>query len=166
MLSFSRTIRYYFLRFARLRGDPHSLAVGTGFGVFIGIVPLMPVQTIILVPLTILLRINTLAALIAATAVSNPLTFIPQYYLTWKVGDMLLPGRISWEQLQEVLHLIRHESLWHGIQTFLHLGFNTIAVLLCGGVLIGLPVGLLAYYASLLFFIKVRRKRMAKHKLD
>ena len=166
MLTFSRTIRYYFLRFIRLRGDPHSLAVSTGFGVFIGIVPLMPIQTIILVPLTILLRINTVAALIAATAVSNPLTFLPQYYFTWKVGDMLMPGRISWEQLQGVLYLIRHESLWEGIQTFLHLGFKTIAVLTCGGVLIGLPAGLLVYYASLRFFIKVRKKRMAKHKLD
>ncbi|MFP7755607.1 DUF2062 domain-containing protein [Thermodesulfobacteriota bacterium B35] len=166
MLNLSRTIRYYFLRFTRLRGDPHSLALGTGFGVFIGIVPLMPIQTIILIPLTILLRINTLAALIAATAVSNPLTFIPQYYFTWKVGNVLLPGRISWEQLQSVLHLIRHESLWQGIQTFLHLGFNTISVLLCGGTLIGLPAGLLVYYASLLFFIKVRKKRIAKHKLD
>ncbi len=166
MLTFSRTIRYYVLRFTRLRGDPHSLAVGTGFGVFIGIVPLMPVQTIILIPLTILLRINTLAALIAATAVSNPLTFIPQYYITWKAGDLLLPGRISWEQLQSVIHLIRHESIWQGIQTLLHLGFNTIAVLLCGGALIGIPAGLLAYYASLRFFVTVRKKRMAKHKLD
>ncbi|HHD57261.1 MAG TPA: DUF2062 domain-containing protein, partial [Desulfobulbaceae bacterium] len=66
-----RLVRYYFFRIIRLRGDPHSLAKGIGFGLFIGVVPLFPVQTIILIPLALLLRINPLAAFIASSVASN-----------------------------------------------------------------------------------------------
>ncbi len=160
-----RLIRYAFLRLTRLRGDPYSLARGTGFGIFIGVLPLLPVQTIILIPLTLLLRINTISAIIAASVVSNPLTFVPQYYYTWKVGNSILPGRISWEQLQEIMSMIKTGSLLEGIATLSHLSFNTLSVILTGGVVIGLPLAVIGYFMALKFFVTLRTKRLAKQKL-
>ncbi len=161
-----RLFRYYLLRFTRLRGDPYSLSRGTGVGIFIGVLPLLPVQTIILIPLTLLLRVNTIAAVIAASVVSNPLTFVPQYYYTWKVGNKILPGRVSWEYLQEIMATIHHESLLNGIRTLSHLGFKSLSVILTGGAIIGLPLAVIGYYIALNFFIRLRAKRIAKQKLD
>ncbi len=161
-----RLFRYYLLRFTRLRGDPYSLARGTAVGIFIGVLPLLPVQTLLLIPLTLLLRVNTIAAVVAASLVSNPLTFVPQYYYTWKVGNMILPGRVSWEQLQEIMTTIHHEDLLTGIRILSHLGYKTLSVILTGGSIIGLPLAVIGYYLALNFFIRLRAKRIAKHKLD
>ena len=165
-LDITRFFRYYILRIKRLRGDPVYLARGIGFGVFMGILPLVPIQTLLLIPLTVALRISTIAALIAATLVSNPLTFAPQYYLTWKLGNIILPGRVSWEHLQAVLLAIEHEGLLDGIVTFSTLGIKAIAVILTGGALIGLPLGVISYFVSLRIFKTLHRKRAEKHKLD
>ncbi|HDK43148.1 MAG TPA: DUF2062 domain-containing protein, partial [Desulfobacteraceae bacterium] len=80
--------------------------MGTAIGIFVGITPTMPLHTVTIIGLTLLLRASTIAALIAATAISNPLTFVPQYYLAWKVGNTLLPGRLSWERLQGLMQVI------------------------------------------------------------
>lgn len=171
-----RLPRYYLLRIRRLKGDPVYLARGFAFGVFMGIVPLMPIQTIILVPLTILLRVSTIAAIIAGVIVSNPLTFMPQYYLTWKLGNAVLPVQVSWEHLESVLQAVQAilnsqeigmlESIILALVEFSHLGIQTIAVLLTGGVIIGLPAGLISYFPALKFFRTVKRRRLKKQKLD
>ena len=165
ILSVSRLFKYYILRIKRLRGDPYYLARGIGFGVFMGVLPLVPIQTLLLIPLSAVLQVSTIAALIASIIISNPLTFLPQYYLTWKLGNFILPGRISWEQLHNVLLTIQNEGFFDGIITFSHLGIKTIFVLLTGGALIGLPLGLVSYFVSLQLFRALRRKRAEKHKL-
>lgn len=161
-----RLFRYYFLKFTRLRGDPYSLAKGTSVGIFIGVLPLLPVQTILLIPLTLLLRVNTIAALIAASLVSNPLTFVPQYYYTWKVGNIILPDRVSWERLQHIMDMIKSGSLLEGISTLYHLSFDTVSVILIGGAIIGLPLAVVGYFIALKFFVTLKAKRIAKHKLN
>jgi len=169
----SRLPRYYLLRVKRLKGDPEYLARGFAFGVFMGVLPLVPVQTIILVPLTILLRVSTIAAIVAGTLVSNPLTFMPQYYLTWKIGNAVLPGEVSWEQLDRVLHevtrFMAEENLLRGIADSLtaisRLGLNTVAVLLTGGAIIGIPAGLISYCFARKFFYAVRERRLKRQHL-
>lgn len=137
-----------------------------GLGIFLGVLPLMPIQTIILIPLTLLLKVNTFSALVAAIAISNPLTFVLQYFYCWKVGNAILPGRISWEQIKGLLNTITEGSLTEGISTLFNLGFNTISVLLVGGVIIAIPAAITGYFISLYFFIGLRKKRAAKRKLN
>lgn len=161
-----RLPRYYLLRIKRLKGDPVYLARGFAFGVFMGVLPLVPIQTILIIPLSITLRVSTIAAVIAGTLISNPLTFMPQYYITWKLGNAVLPGRISWEHLEEVLLAISNEGLLDGITTFSHLGIKTITVLLTGGALIGIPVGIISYFFALKFFRTLRARRLRKHRLN
>ena len=162
----SRLFKYYILRIKRLRGDPDYLARGLGFGVFMGVLPLVPIQTLLLIPLSVAFRVSTIAALIAATLISNPLTFLPQYYLTWRTGDLLLPGKISWSHLQQVLVTIENEGLLDGIVSFSQLGLNAIMVILTGGFLIGAPLGVISYFISLYFFRTVQKKRAEKHTLN
>ena len=169
-----RLPRYYLLRIKRLKGDPEYLARGLAFGVFMGVLPLAPVQTIILVPLTVLLRVSTLAAFIASVLVSNPLTFMPQYYLTWKVGNAVLPDRISWERLNEILTevtaILEREELLNGIvlslKTLSRLGMETLSVLLVGGVIIAVPASIVAYCFGRRFFRAVHERRLRRQRLD
>lgn len=173
-LRLPRLPRYYFLRVKRMKGDPEYLARSFAFGVFMGVLPLMPVQTIILVPLTILLRVSTITAMLAGYVVSNPLTFVPQYYTSWKLGNAVLPGWVSWEQIHAALQIIINpdpqldllQSTMHGLAALSKLGFKAIAVMETGGTIIGLPIAIASYFLALRFFCTVRQKRAVKHRLD
>ena len=101
--SLSRTVKYYALKFKRLRGDPPSLALGTAIGVLIGISPTIPLHTVAIIVVTLLMRASTIAALISASVISNPLTMAPLYYLCWLVGDFVLPDRLNWDRILMVL---------------------------------------------------------------
>ncbi len=158
-----RTLRYFSLRFKRLRGDPRSLAMGTAIGIFVGITPTMPLHTVSIIALTLLLRASTIAALIAATAISNPLTFVPQYYLAWKVGNVLLPGRLSWERLQGLMRILTNNGFIDGLKAISNLSGDALLVMLTGGLLLALPLAIASYFLSLRFFYKMREKRLKRH---
>jgi hypothetical protein len=173
-LRLPRLPRYYFLRVKRMKGDPEYLARSFAFGIFMGVLPLMPVQTIILVPLTILFRFSTITAMLAGYVVSNPLTFVPQYYMSWKLGNAVLPGWVSWEQIHAALQIIINpdpqldviENTLHGLAVLSKLGFKAIAVMETGGAILGLPIAIASYFLALRFFLTVRKKRAGKHCLN
>jgi uncharacterized protein (DUF2062 family) len=161
-----RTIRYYTLKLIRLRGNPQSLAMGVAVGMLIGISPTIPLHTVAIIGVTLLMRVSTVSALLAATVVCNPLTMVPQYYLCWLVGDFILPGRLSWDRIKEVLSLITHESFMDGMRTLSSLSLDAILVMMTGGFVIGIPAAIVGYYYSLRFFIRIREKKRAKHVLN
>lgn len=162
----SRIFRYYSLRFKRLGGDPKSLAMGTAVGIFIGLTPTVPLHTVAIVGVTLLMRVSTLAALISATVVSNPLTFALQYYLSWKIGNFIFPDRLTWDRLQEVLKVITNESFLTSLKTVSNLSFDAVLVMMVGGIILAIPATLISYYIALRFFMKIRDKRRAKHLLN
>lgn len=161
-----RTFRYYLLRFKRLGGDPHSLALGTAIGIFIGLTPTLPFHTIAIICFTLLIRANTISGLISAAIVSNPFTFVPQYYIAWKIGNMIMPGRLTWERIKEALEILTHESFSTSLKTLGTFGFDAFLVMIVGGIILALPPAIACYYASLRFFIKIREKRQKKHLLN
>lgn len=160
-----RTIKYYTLRFMRLRGNPHSLAMGTAVGVFIGVSPTIPLHTIAIIGITLLMRVSTIAAMIAGVVVCNPLTLVPQYYLCWKVGDFILPGRLTWERIKEVLSILTESSFMDSMKSLGQLSGDAIAVMLTGGTVIGLPLAIASYFLAFRFFVKLREKKRQKHVL-
>ncbi len=101
-----RTARYYYLKFIRLKGEPCVLARGIAIGTFIGITPTIPFHSVMALALAFLLRGSKVAALLATFVVSNPLTFFPQYYLSWHIGNRLLPGKHSWGDVSELINLV------------------------------------------------------------
>lgn len=163
--SILRLPRYYFLRVKRLKGDPEYLARGVALGVFMGNLPFVP-QTVLLIPITIALRCSTMAAIIASVIANNPLTVIPQYYIAWKIGNAILPGRCEWEQLRAVMESLDNFGLLEGLTSLTGLGMETLAVLLLGGAVMGLPLAAASYFAALRFFRGIRARRLKKHRLD
>jgi uncharacterized protein (DUF2062 family) len=164
--SLFRAIRYLYLRLIRLRGDPYTLARSCSFGVFVGIIPLMPIQTIILIPLTIAFGFNTIATLVAAAVVSNPLTYILQYFICWWVGNLVLPDRVNWEQIKNLLENLSQQGFMESLAMISNLGFHTISVLLVGGIILGLLLAPLGYWITLPFFIRLQAARIKRRRLD
>lgn len=162
-----RAARYYYLRFLRLQGDPHSLAIGVAIGVFIGITPTIPLHALLIFALCWPLSGNILAALIAATVVSNPLTWLPQYYLSWRIGNWLLPDHLSWAGIKTLLDQISSGAdFQQSLALIARLGTDAALVMLLGGVLLAIPFTCLGYFFTLKFFRAIRQKRMKKHILD
>jgi hypothetical protein len=92
MNKLQRRLRYYKLRFLRLKGDPKSIARGVALGTFIGITPTLPlhIATPIIAPLIRQSHGAFLAGLRSA------LTYFPQYYLSG--SSVRLTPDLTWER--------------------------------------------------------------------
>ena len=162
-MNISRTGKYYYLRFIRLRGSPHSLSLGAAIGVFIGITPTIPLHTIAIFFLTILTRSSFIAGFITSVVVCNPLTYIPIYYFSLKLGNVVTPYELSWSQVKEMLDMLLSDvTFMMKLEALLALSYEAIIVMLAGGALFALPFGIVSYYLSYFTFIKIRKKRMEK----
>jgi uncharacterized protein len=158
-----RTIRYYYLKFIRLKGDPGTLARGVALGTFIGITPTIPFHVILALSLSFLIRGSKVAAVLATFVVSNPITFLPQYYLSWQIGNWLLPGKHSWQEISELINLIVKGAGFHELLVaFTHVSINSLTVLISGGIVLALPFAIVFYCLSYQLFSTIRRKRLEK----
>lgn len=162
-----RLSRYYYLKFMRLKGDPHSLALGTAIGVFVGITPTMPFHTIMIIMATVATRSSTIAALLSSFLVCNPLTNIPQYYIVTIVGNALTPYDLTWADFKVVLEqLLQHPGFSQSMKIIGGLGYEAAIVLLVGGLALAVPCAIPSYFLSRRFFLKIREKRRQKHLLN
>ncbi len=159
-----RTIKYFSLKFIRLKGDPHFLAMGVAVGLFIGTTPTIPFHTIAALAMAILLRGSKIAALLASMAISNPLTFFFQYYFSWKIGNWLYPANLRWEQIEALLKTITTDvGLSVSLAALGKLGMAALATLVLGGCLLALPIAAVGYLLSYRFFAAIQKKRREKH---
>ena len=162
-----RTARYYFLKLMRLRGDSPALARGVSLGVFIGITPTIPLHTVSILLLSFPFRASKISGLLASMMVSNPVTFFPQYYFSWLIGDFLLPGLLTWEKIDSIMVSISSGAGYMEIISELALlGGDALSVLLLGGCILATPFTVAGYFLSLNFFkvIEERRKRRKARK--
>jgi len=159
----SRTFRYYYLKFIRLKGEPCVLARGVAVGTFIGITPTIPFHVILALSFSFLFRGSKVAAVLATFVVSNPITFLPQYYLSWQIGNLLLPGKHSWDDISELINLIVQGAKFNEIlAAFSHVSLNSLTVLIAGGIVLAIPFTLVFYFMSCQFFRTLQKKRLEK----
>lgn len=140
--------------------------MGSAIGAAVGVTPTLPLHNVIILAITLPLRVNPIAGILAANVVSNPLTFVPQYYLAWKIGDFFLPGRLSWEKILSTLNLIKTEGIMDSLHVLRAMGWDALLVMLTGGLALAVPTGLLTYVLVFRFFARVREKRRQKHLLN
>ncbi|MEA5471786.1 DUF2062 domain-containing protein [Spirulina sp. 06S082] len=145
-----RSLRYYYLRFLRLEGNPKAIARGVSVGMFAGFFPLFGLQTIIGLILAAFFRGNKLAAA-AATWVSNPFTYVPIYTFNFAVGRWLLGGKnIALETID-----------WNSPE-MLAVGSDFALRLFFGCFVVGLIAAILGYFLSLAFIERYRQTRRSQ----
>ncbi len=166
-MSPKRVFRLYYLKFKRLQGSPQSLAKGTAIGTFLGITPIIPLHTVLLVLVTVVTRTSTVAAFLATLVVCNPITYVAQYYFSIVIGNAVTPYDFNWERMQSVLDiLIAKPGFTESLQALTSLGADAAIVLVVGGAILALPFSIASYFLSLHFFIKVQDKKRRKHILN
>ncbi|NLZ17841.1 MAG: DUF2062 domain-containing protein [Desulfobulbaceae bacterium] len=165
-MNLPRPLRLYYIRAQRLRGSVDALALGAALGAAIACTPIMPLHTFATIAVAFLLRVNVVAALLAGTLVSNPLTVVPQYYLVWKIGNVFFSGQLSWERIKNILHQIEEQGFLASADILRGAGWDSIKVMLTGGLILAVPVGLGTYFLSRWFFISIRRKKREKRLLN
>lgn len=162
-----RAARYYYLRFVRLKGHPSVLARGIAIGTFIGITPTIPFHTILALLLAFTLRGSKIAALLSTLLVSNPITILPQYYLSWQIGNWLTPGKHSWSDVAVLIKAILNGGKFGETFSALgEIGFDSIVILLGGGIILALPFTFAFYCLSYMFFRSMQKKRLEKKVLN
>ncbi len=139
-------------RFKELQGNPAYLARGVAIGTFIGFSPLMPLKTILILLLTVIIPSSTVAAILCATVICNPLTYIPLYYLSWFIGNLILPGRASWIILSSTFQRIVEGGFSESLSLVFSVGFDAGLVILVGGLLLAVIPALISYPVALIFF--------------
>ncbi|MFP4220762.1 MAG: DUF2062 domain-containing protein [Phormidium sp.] len=141
-----RISRYYYWRLIRLQDPPQYIARGVAVGVFAGCFPLFGMQTPISILLAILLRGHKLCAAIC-TWISNPLTYVPIYWLNFQIGRSLL--RSSHDA----------PSQWDSLDVFLDETGELFADLLVGSLVTGTLLSLASYIGTVRLVKAWRAKR-------
>ncbi len=165
-MNITRSSRYYYLKFIRLQGDPKFLAAGTAIGVFIGLTPTIPLQSVAILVLTLATRTSLIAAMTAGWLVCTPLTYVPIYYFSLVIGNAVTPYNINWERIQTVLNLLLSDpGLQSSIRALVELGSEAILVMLIGGSILALPFAIASYYLAFSLFATRQKKKAEKQRI-
>jgi len=115
---FLRPFDYFLSHPVYFSASRRAVGGGIWLGLFIGLLPI-PGQTILAVLGALLLRVNLPVAAIAIW-VSNPVTFVPIFYLAYKIGATMMgipieavPAEPSWDWLGDEIAL-RWKPLMYG----------------------------------------------------
>jgi uncharacterized protein (DUF2062 family) len=162
-LEIKRLIRYYYLRFIRLRGKPHELALGMSFGILTGMMPIMPFQMALALALALAFKGSKITAALG-TWISNPLNWYFLYYYSHKLGAYILG--VSGQQsamFSSIMMSVRLQEDGMVIaEKILSAGGLMIASFLVGGLIMGTVVSIPSYFVFLHIFRRIRSWRESR----
>lgn len=144
-----RGLSHAYKKMLRLKSSPHEVALGLSLGVFVGLLPIIPLQTVTVLLLALALRCSKLTALLG-TLISNPLNIPFLYFIMFKLGRYFMPDLRGCFNPEHITFLDLLQTGWHVFGT-----------MLLGGVLIGIPSSVAAYFLAY-YLTKYHRARRAR----
>lgn len=149
-----RRFRLTYLQLLRLRDRPEVVAKGFTIGVFAGCFPLLGLQSLIGIFLATIFGASKVAA-VAATWISNPLTYVPLFIFNYKIGKFLL-------RTEDVeLSSLDITSL----SAIRELGLSFVITLLTGSFIVGTILSLITYFYSLAILQRWRDRSLRRRRL-
>jgi len=156
-LELKRLARYYYLRFIRLRGEPHELALGMSFGIFTGMMPILPIQMALAVALALVFKGSKITAALG-TWISNPLNWYFLYYYSHKLGAYVLG--IDGQQGQRFSSIMTSVRLGEDgmviAEKIVSAGGLMVASFIAGGLIMAIVTAIPSYFIFLFIFRKIR----------
>ncbi|MGH7201555.1 MAG: DUF2062 domain-containing protein [Planctomycetaceae bacterium] len=129
----------------QLDDSPHSIAMGVAVGMFLGLLPTIGVQMVLVMLVAFLarpfLRFNRVAAL-STVFITNPLTVVPIYYCEYWVGTWIFEGDLTPEDFARILEFHGLTQWWSAI---LELFIDVGAPLVVGSLIVATVAGVLSY---------------------
>jgi uncharacterized protein (DUF2062 family) len=149
--SLNRRFRYVYLRFIRLRGSPHELALGMAFGIFAGMTPIMPFHMVVAVALALVFKASKITST-AGTWICNPLTIYPLYKYCYHIGSSILgldPNKVILSSVAETIHA---GDLMYMMAAVVEAGSKAAAAFMLGGMVLGIAFAIPSYFIFLYSF--------------
>ncbi|MFC1883530.1 DUF2062 domain-containing protein [Thermodesulfobacteriota bacterium] len=163
-MKLDRRLRYYYLRFIRLRGEPHELALGMAFGALTGMMPILPFQSVTAIALAVFFKASKITAALG-TWISNPLNWYLLYFYNYKLGVYLLGLKADNSAFASIMNSIKtNEEALVIAGKILHAGGTMVAAFLIGGLVMGAITAPPTYYIFLYIFKRLRAWRRSKKK--
>jgi uncharacterized protein (DUF2062 family) len=149
----------------QLNDTPESIALGVALGLFVGLTPTMGIQILEATIITTLFRANRIAG-IMMVFITNPFTFVPIYWLDYRIGVALLGmNPMGLRKFEELMHFEQagfFRNFFQFIVKLFGLGWDIVGPMFLGGAVLGLIVGAISYPLTLRF---VRRERELKRRI-
>ena len=145
-----KPFRLMMISLRKLRGHPEFVARGMAVGVFAGCFPFFGLQSIMGVILATLVRGSKISA-IAGTWISNPITYLPIFFLNFKVGQWLLGVETNFNP---------HST--DSLESFLALGPTLVITLVFGCFVVGTIAGIISYFTSFYILKRLRESKTNK----
>jgi len=140
--------------------SPHRIALGMGVGLFIGFLPIMGIQMMTVLLLSLVFRrLNKIAAL-GGVQVTNYFTAIPLYSFVYWVGTLIYKGDRApgYAQMKSAVSRIMSMGSWaEQSRAVVAMGMDMAAPLFIGGTVVGLIAGVLAYGLTKRLVLNFRR---------
>ncbi len=163
-MKLSRRLRYYYLRFVRLKGSPPELALGMALGIFSGLLPILPFQTALAVALALFFKSSKITAAIG-TWISNPLNWYFLYYYTYKVGAFALGISGKEALFSKLMTSLRHADGPLAIaERIFQAGTTVVAAFVTGGLVLGIVFAVPGYFLFLYIFGSIASWREIRRK--
>ncbi|GEM_PF-608765 len=154
----------FWRKLLQLDDTPESIALGAAVGMFIAWTPTVGIQMVMVFLLALVIPMNRLAAVIFIY-ISNPLTMIPFYYLSYLLGLQILGDQgMSYDEFlvffNEIQEVASRETYWTAMKVFLEqLGYPVLKALTLGGTLIGILTAIPTYPLTLKWVKGYRESR-------
>ena len=165
-------LKYQIDRFVKkvkeLHGDPHYIALGMGLGVFIAITPTIPFHTILVLILAFAFKASKAAAILGVW-VSNPFTVVFLYVACYKTGFLLFEDTTGGiESIKILIHHLEGDAHFPEkidyFNEFIKTQLKVFLIMNVGGIILGVPSGIVAYVLTKRFFVKRKLRKKNRQK--
>jgi uncharacterized protein (DUF2062 family) len=145
-------------------GTPDQVARGIAIGTFVAFTPLEGLQMMIAVFLATITYSNRPAAM-AMVWITNPITAVPIYLATYRIGRYFTPGYPPLDLKRRLTAvMVDEQGEWfnftHQLRELASLGTSILVPLTIGGVIVGIVLGAIAYVITRTA-VKIARERFA-----
>ena len=121
-----------YAKIVREKADANYIARGWAIGMFCGCFIPFGLQLIISIPAAFILRGSKIGATLG-TLLTNHVTIFFIYPLQCYVGDRLMGGRLSWEQIKEVMASVLEKQ---SFESLFELGWHLTLAFFIGGAIL------------------------------
>ena len=139
----------------RKKDTAESIAHGMGTGVLIGMIPIIPFQTVAAVVVCSVFKSNKFAGVIGTNIFTNAINAPITFYLLHFLGKPFLHTEIDYQQLKDLIVNFSFSKITE-------FGIDLYFEIIVGGVIVGALLYPVSYYLTLYTVLKFRNRRKKK----
>lgn len=145
-----------------LDDTPHSLALGTAIGVFIGVTPTGGIQMALVMITAFLTRrffhFNRIAGLLGVY-ISNPVTGIPLCWYSYRIGTCFFEHHMTWVEFKRLFTEAELMNWWGTLKTIF---FAVGPPLIVGSIVLAAVFAVISYVLIYVLATRLQRARQSK----